>query len=774
MSCQNGMTAIGCRLTATGRKPSADGRQPLYRFFGWTKPMRRVLWVTLLVLTIILPVQQLPAQAVPSKEPSSTHIFPAGARRGTVVPVRIGTEAMPPSANLRLWGDGVRAPEQLGDRVKARYEPSFRRPPRDADGVGAASSYPTEWNSELTIAADAPLGPAAWRVTCGWGGTRVRPFLIGDLPEFIESESNSTADRAERVVLPVTINGQIAGERDIDCFVFSANAGQVIIADMFAARIGSPLDPVVELYTAEGRRLPVETRRVADDNVLSFRVPAAGDYVLQIANVSFRGGPEFVYRVTLSDVGQVSNLPVSDGQVENLSHDKPLTLPATGQGRFLNATSEDSFRIVAKKDDFLAIECGPASASSIAMPIVAIEDATGRTLAKVSSAESADRACLIEWKAPADGEYRLRVRDLQHGTRGGPEFAYRLSVRQAQPDFQLSLSADYANVTQGSRTDLDLTVKRCGGFTGPIELSLAGLPEGVTFEPPRVADNQTSLKLALKASDDTRPTDATLRISGKAMIASQPVEHIANVASLGEVPAAIANTVQLTVQHKPIFKLTCNEAYQYGHRGTIYPYAMQIERLGGFDGEIHVRLCERQVQDLDGIEVLETLIAPGVTEFKNLVYLPETMHASVQHHCRPYSQAWATFTDKWGQRQSMLSICDKRNMIRTMPTVVKLKSLDDSVTARPGATVRCQLVLDRTPNFDGAMDIELVEPEIRSGFTAERVRIEPGQTRAEVSVRIGDSASLPSDLSFKFRAVGQLREEVTVISEVAIPVRIDP
>ncbi len=734
----------------------------------------RLLWSAIVTLTVFLPAQPLSAQAVPSKEPSSTHIFPAGGQRGTVVPVRIGTEAMPPSANLRLWSDGVRAAELLGERVKPRYEPSARRPPRDADGVGANMSYPTEWGSEFAIAADAPLGVAAWRVTCGWGGTRVRPFVIGELPEFIEAESNSTTERAERVTLPVTINGQIAGERDIDCFVFSATSGQVVVADVLAARIGSPLDPVVELFAADGRRVRAEVRRVSDDNVLSFRIPTAGDHVLHIANVSFRGGPEFVYRVTLSDVGQNSNLPGSDGQVENLPHEKPLTLPATIQGWFLNAASEDSFRIAAKKDEFLAIECRPASASSVALPLMSIDDATGRTLAKASSAESIDRACLIEWKAPADGEYRLRVRDLQHGTRGGSEFAYRLSVRAAQPDFQMSLSADYANVTQGSRTDLDLTVKRFGGFTGPIELSLAGLPEGVTFEPPRVADNQTSLKLVFKAIDDTRPTDATLRISGKAMIANQPVEHSAIVASLAEAAAAIANTVQLTVQHKPIFKLTCNEAYQYGHRGTIYPYAMQIERLGVFDGEIHLQLCERQVQDLDGIEVVETLIAPGITEFKNRVYLPETMHASVQHHCRPYSQAWATFTDKWGQRQSMLSICDKRNMIRTMPTVVKLKTLDDSVTARLGETVRCQLVLDRTANFDGAMDIELVEPETHSGFLAERVRIEPGQSRAEVSIRIGDSAHCPTDRSLKFRAVGQLREDVTVISEVAVPVRIEP
>lgn len=728
-------------------------------------PINRVFSVVALLATVFLPTQQVSAQAVPSKEPSSTHIFPAGGRRGTVVPVRIGTEAMPPNANLRFWGDGVRAAELLGDRVRARYEPSTRRPPRDADGAGANMSYPTEWASEFAIAADAPLGVAAWRATCGWGGTRVRPFLIGDLPEHIESESNSTPDRAERVTLPVTINGQIAGERDIDCFVFSASAGQTVIADMFAARIGSLLEPVFELYSADGRRLPAKTHRVTDDNVLTFRVPAAGDYVLQIANVSFRGGPEFVYRMTLS------NLPRVDTPVENLPHNALLTLPASIPGQFLTASDEDLFRFAAKKDELIAIECRPVS---VAMPMVTIEDATGRPLAKASSVESVDRECSLEWRAPADGEYRLRLRDLQYGTRGGPEFAYRLSVHQAQPDFKFSIAADYVNVTQGSRSELDLTVKRFGGFTGPIELAIAGLPDGVSFEPPRIAENQTSLKLVLKAIDDTRPADTTLRISGKAMIANQPAERIANVYSLGDVPAAIANAVQLTVQHKPIFKLTCNEAYQYGHRGTVYPYAMQIERLGGFDGEIHLQLCERQVQDLDGIEVVETLIPPGVTEFKNRVYLPETMHASVQHHCRPYSQAWATFTDKWGQRQSMLSICDKRNMIRTMPTVVKLKSLNDHVAARPGTTVRCQLELDRTPNFNGAMELELIEPAARTGFTAERVRIEPGQTRAEVSVHIADSASCPPDLSLRFRAVGQLREDVIVISEAVVPVRIEP
>src|SRR5258708_33494670 len=102
---------------------------------------------------------------------------------------------MPPGMNLKILGGGVTGPSVLGPEVKARYEPSLRRQPRDADGVGANMSYPREFESSLTLAADAEIGPRFWRVWGGWGGTRPRPFIVGDLPEFIETEPNSQAEQ---------------------------------------------------------------------------------------------------------------------------------------------------------------------------------------------------------------------------------------------------------------------------------------------------------------------------------------------------------------------------------------------------------------------------------------------------------------------------------------------------------------------------------------------------------------------------------------------------
>ena len=665
-------------------------------------------------------------------------------------------------------------------------------------------TYPSEWQSALTIARDAPLGPAFWRVSGGWGGTQLRPFLVGDLPEFIETEPNSDPERAERITLPVVVNGQIAGERDLDFFVFTAKATEVVVVNVLATRIGSPLDPVVEVTDHKGRRMEVEEVRVGSDPVLAFRVPATGDYRVSIANVNFHGGSQYVYRMTVSTAPFVSfafppgakagetrevqlfalsgtgvpravkervTFPAVPGpfrlrgtvslvagefaeviESEN-NHSATsamnLTLPVTVNGRFITPTETDWFRFTAKKGESFTITCQPFPETSTALPIVTLLDAAGNSLHKASAADAADHRCEIDWKAPADGTYSLCLRDLQHGTRGGAEFIYRLTIRPARPDFALRLEPDYVNVVQGGRTEMDLTVHRSGGFDGAIDLTATGLPEGVRLEPMRVVAGQSRIKLAVLAKDDTRPLDAMIRLRGKATATGKVLERPIALTPVGmgadeETRVPGVNELHLTVQHKPLFRLTCSEAYQYGHRGTIYPYAMKVERLNGFTGPITIQLCERQVQDLDGIEVVETVVPAGVTDFKNLVYLPENMHVGVQHHCRPYAQGYATFTDKWGQKQTLLAVSEKRCIIRTMPTLARLRAAQQEVTVLAGDMLSVKLILDRTAHFTDAVQLELLDTP---GFTAPKVRIDAGASEAVVKVGMAKGMKRPACLA---------------------------
>lgn len=772
------------------------------------------------------------AQAVASKEPTSTHIFPAGGRRGTVVPVRVGAECLPPGARFILRGDGVQGPDVLGRRAMTSHEPSPRRLPLDANFI----NYPKEWESEIRIGAHAPLGPCWWRVATAWGGTQMRPFLVGDLPEHIEKEPNSTPSLAERIELPVVVNGQIAGERDIDYFIFAAKAGETVVCDVMAARIGSPLDPLLELQDTRGHRLQPDEVRIGNDPVVAFRVPADGDYSLRVSNLGVGGGPEYVYRITISTAayhysafppgGRAGEMyPVEflaltgTGKPQLVSekvaistvakglfwhHGTPgrnpvllaagalsevssatdgnrtadtamnLTLPVTVNGRFRNAAAEDWYRFVAKAGEAFAVDCRPFPPGSPAVPVLTIQDEKGVLLARASGSDTPGHSCTLEWRAPANGAYFLRLRDLQHGSQGGSDFVYRLTLRPAQADFSLTLVRDYINVTQGARAELEVIVTRTGGFTDPIQLQVSGLPQGVRVENIQVPANVSRHRVALVAAADARPTDATLRIVGTASIGGSARERTATVVPLGleveglSLAAPALPTVELTVQHKPLFRLTCSEAYQYAHRGTIYPYRMQVERLNGFEGEIRVQICDRQVQDLDGIEVVEQAIPRGAKEFDNLLYFPESMHASVQHHSRPYVQGYATFVDRWGQPQTLMALSDRRCMVRTRPPVAKLRAVEETVQVSPDNRVECKLVLDRTSNFTGAMQIELIDAPPGARLIAAETAIRADANTTIARVDLGQEARRRALAELKFRASGKIAGGATVISEVVV------
>jgi hypothetical protein len=769
------------------------------------------------------------AQQVPI-DPASTHIFPAGGRPGTTVDVRIGGECLPPGAGLRTWGEGINAPATLGPRASANYEPSPRRNPRETP-----MAYPKEWQASITIAPDAPLGQKLWRVTSGRGGTAARPFIVGELPEIVETESNSSPAKAERVTLPVTINGQIAGERDTDYFGFSAEKGEVITAEVAAARLGSPLETLIEFHDTSGHRLAARQLRAGSDPVLVLEVPAAGEYRVFVANLSFRGGPAFVYRMTLTRLpyvrwafpprvraGQTADLdifreygsgsltqsresvsiPEALGEscfatptpsanrialvtaetpvvVESEPNDAPaqasdLALDVAVCGRLGTAVDEDWFILKAQKGQLYALDCQPLPKTSPALPVLSVIKSDGQKLATAKSVEALDGKCALDWRAPEDGVYFLRVADTQQGAAGGVDYTYSLLARHGQADFALASKTDFVNLVQGGRAELEVTIARRGELAAPTDLAVEGLPEGVRFEPRQIPTDQNLLKIAFVAGDDVRPAAHPLKLIGSAVVDGQKMArslvatHLGHDADgIGLGPSSVDH-IHLTVAHKPVFKLACSEAYQYAHRGTVYPYLMEVERVGDFAGPIQLEVADRQIKDLDGIEVREMTLAPGETKFMLRLFLPETMHINLQAHSNVYAQGHVSFTDKWGQPQSHLVVSTMRCMVRTLPPVVKLQAVDRDISAKPGQTVTCRMELIRTPNFTGPMRIELADTSASSLCSAEPATIEANQATATLAVRISPAAVAGPDALLTFRATGDMPGDVQVVSEASM------
>jgi hypothetical protein len=797
------------------------------------RSMSRFVWIGMIYAAVF--DSSALGQPRPSLAPSTTHIFPAGAQRGTTVSVRVGTECSPPGANFFVDGSGVQVHnERLEKEVSDDGEPSARRPPTEIP-----ITYPRQWYSKISLAPDAPLGVAYWRVSCAQGGTGSRPFLIGDLPECIECESNSTPLRAESIELPITVNGQICGERDVDYFQFHADAGQLIVCETIAGRIGSRLDPHIEIHDLAGQRLDPAQSNAGSDPVLVFQPEQSGDYLLRVANISASGSPAHVYRIQLTSMPYVRCAFPSGGQAgtrrdvefltlsgrgellstqrsilfpgepgnfiyrdperalgdtslsagrspsvvehepNSIESPMPLTLPVTVDGRCSDSKDEDWYSIRVDRDRRVAITCAAALPGAPAWPVLTLTDASGKPLANSRSVDAADRICHMEWQLKSDVEYRIRVRDQQFGSQGGVEFIYRLGIEPARPDFELQIVSDVLNVQQGNKAPCEISVRRFGGFEGPIDLSFVGMPPGIKVEPTKIPEKANKLVCQFSALDDAPSNSYSLTIVGSANIDQARVEHQVRARHLGcdnegvAIESSTIDRLHLTVQHKPVFRLQCSEAYMYAHRGSVYPYQMEVQRLNGFDGQILVQRGDRQNRDMDGIEMHDVVIPPGQTNFSLPIYLPETMHINVQGQSQLYAQAYATFMDAYQKPQSVLVLSEKRNMLRTLPQVVKLKAIDPKLPMgklHEGDTIACRFLLQRTSNFPGAMRLEWIpsNPMEKETFSVEPTTIPAGESEGTLMVRVMQNPAPELREQFlRFRATGT-RNEDQVISEDTI------
>jgi hypothetical protein len=180
---------------------------------------------------------------------------------------------------------------------------------------------------------------------------------------------------------------------------------------------------------------------------------------------------------------------------------------------------------------------------------------------------------------------------------------------------------------------------------------------------------------------------------------------------------------------------------------------------------------DRQIMDHDGVQVQDAEFPAGVSQIMLPLYLPETMHINIQPHSNIYAQGYVEFTDRWGQRQTMLQVSEMRCMIRPLPTVARLRSRERSLTFTPGGSRQVLLQLDRTPVFSGPLQIELRDPP--AGLRVDPLTIAEGQSAAVATLHLPADATLAPGTKLTLRGTGLLPPGTPgthVITEVTLPV----
>ncbi|MBY0523841.1 MAG: PPC domain-containing protein [Gemmataceae bacterium] len=782
-----------------------------------TRPSRRLFRTLCLLCALRVLCGESSLRADP---PVASFIFPAGGPRGQTVNLRVGGLNLNQSCGFEMLGRGVEVEPRL-QRMKRIW---FEGPVLPLPESQQAEDYPQDMAGKVKIAADAPLGPRPWRLWTSQGATPALKFMVGDLPEIIEQEIEGEAVPVE-VRLPVTINGRIFPREKVGIWSFPAKKGETISGEVWASRLGSPLDSRVEIRDPEGRRIAENDDCFGADSFVRFTAPADGRYEIRIHDVQHRGGPAYVYRLTLTADAAVDRayplggrrgttakfeltgqglakepmgiqLPADaprdfvhritvNGKLTNPfvldlddlheyleaePNDAPekamrVDIPSVSNGRIDKPGDIDTWTFTGKKGEALELDLRAQRLGSPLHAILSISDEAGKELAQAVGDDRTQSDPVLRFTPPADGTYIVRVKERFQAL-GGPDYAYRLRITASTaPDFRLTLGTDAVTLVRGGQLKLRVNADRLGNFVDAIALEIDGLPEGVTVTGNSIAAKQATTEITFKAEATSRIQAARLTIRGKAKVGDSESVRTATL-PLGRGMMEL-DTVLCSVAMPTPFKIVGDHDMRWAPRGSVFTRRYRIER-NGFDGPLEISLADRQARHLQGATGPTITVPAGAAEFDYSVNLAPWMETA--RTCRVCVMATAVVKDTDGSEHVVTFSSQQPNeqiIVVVEPERLGLSAAKPSLTAAPGKNVEVPLRVQRAKGLDGVVKLELIVPAHLQGIAADAVEVKPGEDRPTLTLRFAEKLTGPFNAPLVIRATMMDRGK-PVIAETKI------
>lgn len=237
--------------------------------------------------------QQPPQNVLP--QPRISSVLPMGGKAGGSFELTVnGTDLDDPTA-LTFSHPGFTA--ELIVPPEPKPDPNKKDPPKPAPKAPV-----TKHKYKVTVPADAPVGTHDVRLVTKYGASNARAFVVGTLPEVVETEkTNDDVPDAQKVELNSTVNGNVANTADVDYYSFSGKAKQRVLVNCRTSSIDSRCRPLVEVFDAAGKRLGGNRNYKENDALADVTLPADGDYLVRVCEFAYQSGSaDHFYRLTIS------------------------------------------------------------------------------------------------------------------------------------------------------------------------------------------------------------------------------------------------------------------------------------------------------------------------------------------------------------------------------------------------------------------------------------------------------------------------------------------
>ena len=675
--------------------------------------MSRLAWLVVMFNTVAV-----------ADEPHVSYIFPAGAQRGTVQKVRVGGHNLHAEAKFLLQANDVRGPATIRPAPKTVW---FEGPMIPMPASQRKEDYPRDYVADLQISPEASLGMRRWRVVTSQGVTASRPFVVGDLPEYVEEEMDGTPVPVA-VEVPVTINGRVFPREDVDLWAFEAEAGVAYQCEVMAARLASPLDARIQVLGPAGKVVAESEDFFGNDPYVRFVASEAGCYQVKIHDTEFHGLQDYVYRLTIQRETGITKplLPPSPKSEATVYHEEQrsqaIHAPAVLSGCIAQAGETDRWQIRVMKAGEWSFEVHAARQDSPLDAVLNLLDAKGKSLAEADDqANTVDPILRFSFQQP--GLYWLELKD-RFARRGGKRFGYRVEMQsRAQPTFTVTLPSDAVTVPLGGEVKVKAKIERLHGFAEEIRIEAQGLPSGLSMPAATVAKNKQDVQLTLRA-DEGAAIQAT-RLSLFGVVEGEESERPQRVPVRATVSdqQTLTDEIHLAVALPTPFKVVGVFETKYAAQGETYVRRYQIER-GGFEGPIRIKLADRQARHLQGVVGSEVVVPAGKSEFEFAIHLAPWME--IGRTSRTCVMAVAEVKDPAGQPHTVSYTSHQQNdqiILLVDPSQLSLKVAPETILAEAGQPLAIQVEVQLGQHITGPTRVELVTPDHLSTFQSTPVHV---------------------------------------------------
>lgn len=438
---------------------------------------------------------------------------------------------------------------------------------------------------------------------------------------------------------------------------FTGQKGQPIVVEVEGRRLGIELNPVLHLLDSRGVQLDyaAPSSGIAGDARIVGQLPADGRYTVELHDALYRGPGPGTFRLKIgsfhfadltyplgvrrgvkSPLEFIStNLPAgtkaesldaaAPGEfagpwpaIAMLSGARPgviysdydelveapksgdslqrLAAPMAVSGRLGAAGEEDRYEVAVAPGAALRFDLLAARVGSPLDGVLSVRNKSGAELANNDDRpNTADPG--LDFTVPAGVDSLVvALKDLEG--RGGDNFVYRLAITPiGLPDFSLSLFADREPLPRQGVAVMRVRANRAG-YNGPIKLSFAGLPPGITVAGDEIPAGASDTLLTLTTGDQ-QPLPMLTTIIGESTQPNTPLRRIARLPNspLARSQPWLATELALSGTQPLPLTVTWGAGTPADQLpiGATLPFELQVARAPGAAGPVRLSLVTTQI-----------------------------------------------------------------------------------------------------------------------------------------------------------------------------------